>query len=272
MRLFTTISFLILISNINAQNEMPFEEGLWTYSLLAYDDSIQDYNTFCFDYYSVGDTVVNDKAYHIMQTSYGMVNGYLREENSKVYYVPLVESGYEWNEDLEEFMVFDFSLEIGDTAKIYAFEFDNYGFWELEVNSVNLVNVGGTMRKRISFAAPPNNFPYTGCHFRWIEGVGETQKVPFYFWPSGYDCITNEAQLSFECLELNGENLSGSCNCIDTTPTTDLFEEQLKVFPNPSSDIFQIEHPNSTGFDMEVIDNKGQIIQNNYGNSVDLYT
>lgn len=251
---------------------MPFEEGIWTYSLLAYDNDEQQYNTFCFDYYLVGDTIVNNKEYHIMQTSYGMLNGFFREENSSVFYVPLPESDYQWNENLEEFMVFDFSLEVGDTAKIYAFGFDYYHFWELEVNSVNLIEVGGTMRKQILFGAAPNDFPYTGCQFRWIEGIGETQRTPFYFWPSGYDCITNEAQLSFDCLELNGENIIGSCNCVDSTPTTEVFEEQIKIFPNPSSRIFQISIPENSDFEIEVFDYQGKSIQKIMELEIDLFT
>lgn len=269
MRFFKTFLFVIFLSQLSAQ-EMPFEDGIWTYIFLAYDDDIQDYNTFCNEFYSIGDTVLNGKSYFILYNSYGTQRGFFREENSKVYYVPDPMSGYEWNENLEEFVVFDYTLEVGDMAKIYAFYLFGSEYWELEVTSINMVEIAGTMRKEIDFGWAPNDFEYTGCQFRWIEGVGETQRIPFYFWPSEYDCITNEAQLTFSCLEVNGEFLSGSCNCIDSTPTKEEFAQKISIFPNPSTNIFQISNSENLQFEIEISNSQGKFLKTISENEIDL--
>lgn len=278
MKVTKTILFCLFSISIFAQSvEMPFENGIWSYSLgIGSDDGFQ---TYCHSYFSTGDTTINGKEYFkIEQDQIPDREVFFREENSKIYFIPnpaLFE--FEWNETSEEFLVFDFSVEIGDSVTIYNFfNLDlpvGYSSWKLEVTSVEMIEVGGALRKQIMFGGMlPPDFDYQGCGFRWVEGVGEVLQHPFYFWPSfPQHCLSVDVDYNFSCLEIGGEEIFGNCFCTDTTtPTQEALTSQIQIFPNPSNGAFHISNPMALEIEIAVYNNFGQLIETNSNEKIDL--
>lgn len=127
--------------------------------------------------------------------------GYFREEGDKVF----VRTTSDCSDD--EYLMYDYSAEIGDTVWCGL----NIGSPQLflapvVVGGVSSVSINRTSRKTIGaiYKPDPISFP---IQFLWIEGVGDLTH-PFYSLACGSHFCT-ESDYSFYCLYLNG-NLSFS--------------------------------------------------------------
>ena len=262
---------LSFFSQVNAQEvTFPLDSGSWEFMLLAYDSETNSYSTSCYSYTAIGDTTFNEKSYKTIWNEYLAQPGYFRQEGQKVFYIPDPEI-YAWNSDADEFEVYDFSLEQGASTTVYAFSESDVESAEVSVQSVDSIALDTVqMRKRIGFGTLAQELPYSGCGLTWVEGIGQVDYLPFYFWPSEQMCVTNDYQILFDCLSVGGETLYGACNCIGFTDVQELETRTLSISPNPTTGLFNLN--NLTGKEVEIIvlDNLGAVVLRTQDTEIDL--
>ena len=92
------------------------------------------------------------------------IDGFVREEDKRVYYRRQLSYGLE-----EEVLLYDFNLTVGDTVTV------NFGNTTLLVMEESEVEVDGVMRRQLGLGNPDNGLsPFSEVDEYWIEGVGST--------------------------------------------------------------------------------------------------
>ncbi|MBN2746384.1 MAG: T9SS type A sorting domain-containing protein, partial [Bacteroidales bacterium] len=118
--------------------------------------------TYSTDIYRInGDSTVNSKTYQKLWASSDSLStwtyqGLVREEGKKVYFMPL---------DRSEGLLYDFDLEIGDTARVVNFLCDNIPVQIIDKDTITLF---GKQRVRWHISNESYNAEY------WIEGIGSS--------------------------------------------------------------------------------------------------
>lgn len=192
-----------------------------------------------------GDTAINEVPYKkilqswlhpVQQPDYvwNSCFGYLREQEGKVYLRT------DWQ---EEYVLFDFNLEVGD---VHVYDFKYYKPRTLEVIGIDSVQFeNGFWKKRISL---DGGYGYQ----TWIEGLGGDQAfVPVYFVTDfGRDtiCFLNDEELLYTFpFFVQYENC--------TVPVgIERIDEDIKMYPNPTPDFLNIELPNAASAAYAIFD------------------
>lgn len=261
------ILFLLGAFMVNAQTNVyhPFPEANAQWNFNAFTQM-----GACHKMYSIvlnSDTIINSNTYHPLLThgssdlgSTFLCNfilpsylGAIRNDsaNKKVFIVP--------PQQQNEFILYDFNLQIGDSVKGYLAQFspDNVIY---EKDSV-LVN--GSYRNRLKVDSCYN--------ISFIEGVGSTYGLMEVL-PA---CITDAAYFLLECFKENNvvhypENVF-SCNLIDGVSSEDAKNEPIQILPNPSNAGFNIKSNGLAVTEMMLYDSKGSIIRNEQLNNFKSY-
>jgi hypothetical protein len=167
-QLFASLIFISVAFYSYSQEYTPFPEA----------DAIWSVNI---DNFAVhGDTTINSKEYK----KYYRTNGdsTFAFENS-VYYAAVREDLNKriWgikHDSLTERLLYDFSLEIGDTTFVYPYE--DFNNWVIDsvgliVLNIDSVLIDTTFRKRFKISTIDVNFDQPGWVYEyWIEGIGST--------------------------------------------------------------------------------------------------
>lgn len=187
----------------------------------------------------------------------------LREVNKKIYFVI---SG-----DVNEYLLYDFSKNVGDTLAIYPFFLmysNSLSVSKLIIDSVDFVNVNGITRKRFKFNANGN---YHMDEY-WYEGIGSSFGIltPFLsvsdnsyalLCHSKNDTIVyhNSNPSNFLC---SGPPQSYSCNYpIVSSVKSNLKDfSEIKIYPNPAKDHINVNVSFNQRYDVIIENALGQII------------
>lgn len=186
------------------------------------------------------DTIINDITYNKLFIFYDSIfykanatyiGGIREDENRRIYfksdtsiheYKPM-----NWFYDYNEIILYDFSLKIGDTIKnINCRPEDDM----LIVSGIDSVLINNQYRKMFHFQIP---------WVKWIEGIGSVKGLLF---TSG-DLPTNGINNTLICFKQNNTLLymdSTYSKCYfhyDGIKENKTFEKNIKIFPNPVSDI-----------------------------------
>ena len=154
--------------------------------------------------------------------------GAIREDNNRrVFYrgehpfsYPVADTG--------EIMIYDFSVNVGDTIREGLFTTNEY----LLVSKMDTIQIGEEYRKRIHF----ENHPDT----RWIEGLGNERGLLFY---SG-ERLNNGLWGDLTCFYKDDVELfhnQNYVNCAEGIPnqiSQENNDPDIKIFPNPCSSGF----------------------------------
>ena len=254
--IFSALLTLSASGQTSVYHPYPDSNAVWNFHFQLY----------CFfngtgdEYYSMtfsGDTLINSQAYHKLTTPYvqsfstltcgGVSTGYkgaIRQDTTvkKVFYVPPT--------DTAEQLLYDFTLQVGDTVRGYieAFTFPTADI----VQSIDSVLVGNTYRKRWNINSCYN------IHF--IEGIGSTYGL-FELTPG---CITDQADYSLICFQQNGQPLypdtTTNCHLITSINSIDNYSDQIKVFPNPSNGSFTVDFDTTDITEIQLTNLLGNII------------
>jgi len=276
------IFFLFYYTNIaNAQEYVPIPDNhIWSVN--------------CTKYKTCGDTVINDKGYLKVYAHYGDKKPFdfdlsearyycaLRNDtiNKRVYAVyfsfgPI--SVYECNPyscnaflydaaNTTEFLLYDFSLNVGDTVSIYEFEGFLCKIRMKRVEEVTLcenlvysntdstqVLENGDLRKRILLSADyPYGHPSYPCIYNtaWIEGVGSIHGLTKHFIEyRGFDvgdskllcyAVENELLLSTPW------NINNNCHRVPNGGNINENKKNIEIiiYPNPASGFIKIKNIN----------------------------
>jgi hypothetical protein len=128
---------------------------------------------FIMSYHLDKDTTIYQKTYSLASRtgnqqphlSYERV-GFVRTDSKKVFFKKSVEG--------KEYLLYDFGLQIGDTAYFPFFETDSAKYQVLNVDSVNVNGI-----KRLRLKVLPEYYPEEYMSMYWIEGIGALWN-PFY--------------------------------------------------------------------------------------------
>jgi len=180
-----------------------------------------------------GGTVEDCSSYFIPETGY---IGALREDTAArtVFYLAA-------NQD-EEILLYDFSLEVGDTLNFY---FPDFVFQEGGINIIGIVDsvmINGNYRKR--WIVEEANSTEGAGEIVLIEGIGGLHGLidpdPFFLMHAPNTeliCYTND---SGDHYPLDAEECAVITNVHDTET-----HREIEVFPNPTSDNFSLLLPTS---------------------------
>ncbi len=234
--------FSLLITNYSfgqtsIYHPFPDSNSGWNYSYYQYmcmfGDAREEYSIII-----AGDTTINSQTYHKLsipyvsfytsgtctQTHFPEYKGAIRQDvlNKTVYFVPPSGSTEE--------LLYDFNISIGDTVRGYLSS--NSGTYDT-VLSIDSVLVGNDFRKRWYI----NDW----YEIYYIEGIGSTygllENSPGYSTDAdlyNLDCFMQEEQTLYPDTNTN-------CQLITSTNDISFFQDQVKVFPNPSKGSFSVE-------------------------------
>lgn len=212
--------------------------------------------------------IVSDTIYLLPENESAGYLGFIREDTTskKVYYTntDVGYSPFQFNTN-EERLLYDFSLEIGDTATVMTTEEcnnDGSGFTSLKVLNIDSLElIDGSKRKRW-FLEDINN----GDEVYWIEGIGSEFGL---YMPSCPRTALHMFEYSLLCFfedetHLYQQQNQTTCSVFWTSSTDelDMKENGFVVFPNPASDELNIELNKEITGKLVVYDAKGLEVLN----------
>jgi hypothetical protein len=207
------------------------------------------WGTQYFDYLIDGDTTINLVQYKKLYRADGnevYYSGLLRED--------IIEQRVFINTSNEDVLLYDFSLEVNDTATVYG----AWSMHDIVVTEVNTVLVNETYRKKIVFDELNGWSPGY-----WIEGVGSVYGLP----DAALGQITDYSPV-LSCF-YEGNNLAWDnpdnedLQCGSTLATIEIGQATLHVFPNPAAEYLQISLSENTllqALKVEVVSLTGQTV------------
>lgn len=207
MKKFLIISLLTGLSASmfsQTQYQFPIESGTWKVeyvfctmkeTILGNEDWRKTYSRNYNYFSSIGDSVINDKSYFIIESSLEGIIGAVRQDSLLIFYRPLKDLEFS-----EEVLLYDFSVTDHFSIKTVHGSIETFN-----VLSIDTVEIEGVQRKRIEF--DDNSGHFIGKY--WIEGIGSTGGIlkPYYPTPipTCSDCCGIEENLV--CLKNNDEGL-----------------------------------------------------------------
>jgi len=218
---------LIALTAISQTTTFPSELATWKYFCI--DES--ENNSIYFNTQNlVGDSIYNGTQYQKIEaqqlSTFGESNGLIRVDQEQVYFIP--------KDSLSELLLYDFSLEQGDTFSIASYH-QRFGQYEkIVVMSIDSIQTSDDVQRKL--------FHFSDGNY-WLEGIGALRGTVTYPWY--FESLSGECNLS--CYAYDSEDLyrdtfivSGgfedflySCEGLITSleEVTNSFE--MEVFPNP---------------------------------------
>ena len=234
--------FLFFQINVIGQSvEFPTENARWTYDYQEYATTLEKrISTF------IGDSIYNNKSYKILRHDdeyWSDTISLLRVEDKRVYFVPPA--------DTTEYVLYDFSLEVGDTFSLGYFNDPNFNFPDsIVISDIFIYQTNDGPRKQWIFNAETT----------WLEGIGTTHGdvvFPHYVSPQNYgQILTCFAKDSVDIIGEDCYNLNVS---VPNGPEFSI--PKITVFPNPFEDQFLIKlDPNYNLEEVSLFDIQGNEI------------
>jgi len=234
------ISAIFLINGkLNCQNFAPVN-AQWHYQDFRSDCA----NTFFIKIESDRDTVIEDKLVSVLEVYENSINipegrNYIFEENDKVYFY----------EDNEFKLLYDFTLEAGDTAIVnipqnrtyYDFSCNNGEFplvnskTKVIIDSISFVEIQGQQLKVFHTNVDDNDFDNDCFNFGKI-----TERIGSEWGMFGWNC----QQCLVVCIGhlrcysdnlINYKIVSEDCDFGINSSVSNLSNIKLKVYPNPTA-------------------------------------
>lgn len=177
------------------------------------------------------------------ESEWNTTDFFVREnvEERKVY--------FKLDQDEEEFVLYDFSLEVGDSIST-PFNINDEYYHVLEINDVNLVD--GTVVQEYVFSGGTGSFD---GNFKYIESVGSELST---FGDFGMGIGFHSELL---CAEIN-DNLIYDGNCSGyVLETEEENQNKFRVYPNPTANFINIEFENYLDSKAQIVDATGRLVQ-----------
>ncbi len=175
--------------------------------------------------------------------------GLIREEEKKTYFIPA-------NSDTE-YLLYDFSLEEGMNFE-YGYFWTRDPSVTLYVNSVDSIEINGSMRKRIELSL------YGRVIDVWVEEIGSLSGVlyPCYsaFLSGGVKellCYYQDNEFIYKIVTYDGCYYD-KVEDIISVQTIVIDNNNINVYPNPVDDILTVFSSNNTILLIEIFDVSGK--------------
>ncbi len=235
-----------------------------------------------FEEFSTHDSIINSHTYKTIETSYGCIAGFIREDTAarKIYFQDNISSS--------EILLYDFSMLVGNTIAVNFF--NNFGYYTngtYTLDSITTVHVSAGWRRAFHL----NNHTTTGSPtLTWIESVGNLNDALYPYFEnqngSGWfnscpgiqhqffqfmSCFDHLQKIYFDtCAFQTAINFS---NCIQYSDSCDYWNicgavnelssvSSMNIFPNPSNGktTISIDVKQSDKFEIIVTDVSGKKI------------
>lgn len=228
---------------------LPEENAYWT--VVEFDYNTGQYNDVI---YTVdGDTVINNLDYKIVYrlddwpTIYDTISTlhcFMRQnvEEKKIWFIR------NYLGETQEKLGYDLSAEVGDTVSLPAFHFGPYGdslFYLESIDSIQMDFIGELAGIRKSYFFVP--LLYNGINLQFIEGIKDYRStfpnLDNFF---GFDPFYQSETV---CMEVSNtywfgyEPYDNNCGFLVVGTDNPEFKNELKVFPNPASEMITIQLP-----------------------------
>ncbi len=275
----STCFLFFFIQFAYSQEYVPFptDSTVWKQSWATGDSGYQT-GSGAYLQYLLGDSLINGKTYSLLYHGWYPyspdsippsiaqmeLEGGIREENKRVYYTDL------WNgEFLDEVLLYDFNLEVGDT--LHCGMYVHFPTMVVEnIDSVQILN--GSYRKRYTLIGHGSwGTPYV------IEGIGSVDGPLF---PCGSDnwhhrnwlrCMGTVDEYTYD--NYLTELPSSDTRCFDTVINVEFpTYEPLILHPNPTTGIVRLSEP-MYDVHLSVYSSIGQKVRDNRafsGSTIDL--
>lgn len=174
------ILFLVIKLCVNAQTYFPLPDSNAVWTVFHYGQTGTDIQKFGM----YGDTIINSLSYKkiyedwapIFNINNASYRGAIREINKKIFIVHFTNNS--------ETLLYDFNLNVGDTAKVITYSGWQYAY---KVASVDSINLNGQYHKRWKFNQYNPTFHYEEY---WIEGIGSSFGLLSPLWSGSDNCFT----------------------------------------------------------------------------------
>jgi hypothetical protein len=209
--------------------ELPFGQIGWPYQLM-------EVTNFCVD---GSDTLIaNDTFKKVIKCPEQVYHGAYRSENRKVYFVP--------KDSTNQYLLYDFSVEVGDTIPQVYFEYfngDGMFLTDYVIDYIDTIIMNGNPHKRIN-----NN---------WVEGIGNLQGFLLepYFNISQY-------RVELTCMSIDNAMyypMQNADPCPLDLAVSDAILPKIAISPNPTSEKLIIEGINEFT-EINVINTQGKTV------------
>lgn len=220
-----------------------------------------------YQYQISGDTLINTLTYHKVDRSgdfdchaaplypeIGYMGAFRNDiENKLVYFVA--------RDSLNEMLLYDFNLEVGDTIKGYLVESSPWGEANISIiYNIDSILVGNDYRKRWHYA--PNEIdPFMDGYI--IEGIGSENDLL-----GGLQAIHDMNGL-LNCFSVDNQTLypnnsAGPCDLVTSDNTID-YKKKVVIYcsPNPASNSIQFITDEEVGiYSYKIYDGLGREVRN----------
>jgi len=204
---------------------VPWDSTYWTMTYKFYGDTIISNQTYKKVYKSEEEIPINWE-----------YEGCIREEEQKVWYFPQYGN--------EETLIYDFTLNIGDTVTILGWE-------PMVVDSISQIEINGEDRKQIYLSIWGQFIEH------WIEGIGSNFGILqsgtslAVGWYTRFLCMSEDGELIYM-----NPNYS-SCYLINTK-IEEIHYSRIQVYPNPTKDKINIKNSENVKIEsISIIDLNG---------------
>lgn len=255
------VFFLMMgVASATAQHplQMPQEGAIYREYCESYDPSNWPYIfKHRYQYLVQGDTNINGLAYKMLhETNYGdniitseFIGG-MRSDSSGKVFVWMADSMFLFrysnaqNCHAQECLLFDFSLNVGDTISVH-------NHWsQFVVLQKDTITISGQPRLRFSLSGQE---VIEGVG--WIRGLFHPLTQPFELsvWLSCY----SDSNIFYSPMNLNQQG------CLSVSVGNDHDETELRVFPNPSSNYLFVDVGSGEalrGGTLQVFDARGTLL------------
>jgi Secretion system C-terminal sorting domain len=272
-KLYFSVPLFFISHILIAQTYTSIDEFDATWDFMDISTSGTDVVYGPVQYITESDTFFNDNTYKKVYRSYSVINreliGFIREDSlKKVYYNPI--EPFCPNDTISEYLLYDFSLQVGDSLKITMPDIlsnpcivapINIASEVIAIDSVLLTN--GEYRKRFLLGEDWG----LNTHYH-IEGIGSTIDLIYIFnyatldgWHIRHDLICFLIQNSILHLSPNWQE--AACFLDPSTNINEVYkEEQFEVYPNPGTNIITIKSDTEANelLILELIDVNGKVL------------
>ena len=260
---FCLLLSFVFVAQAQQYNYIPFPDSNAVWSEVYWKPVSEPCPRWVYNKFALfnEDTVINSIPYHklfscnstVLTREKSVCMGLLREDSlKKVWFKPNSNYIFPNTNENGEYLLYDFSLNTGDTVHCYDAYLQFLGSDILVLDSTKYINFNNSFRKV---------FYFNRQHEIWIEGIGKTKGI---IYPSGSIPINGEWS-DLICFHQNNSLIyynSDYDSCIpsfviDGVPL--LINSNVKVYPNPASN--GIVYFENLDFEtLELFDIKGNLI------------
>lgn len=248
MRHLNAFVLLLLAVPTFAQQPLPFPDSAATWTDAYYwvnpfpppgIYTLGDMQSYCMN---GEDTVINAITYTRVERCGGAYKGALRDDAGAVWYVPA--------DSTQEHLLYDFTMQVGQTAEVYFELFQNEGMLgDVTVADIHQdAELGGRKVLQLQSGA------------EWIEGIGARWGLFTEPWVNVSNYVLRLECMSHGDTILYPSSSAGAGHCDGTQaihPTTTA--EQIRVSPDPTDGLLRCEGL-TPGARMQLIAADGRIL------------